>query len=176
MRTQEKAGNLLPMTVTEGLTVNVLPNQQYEYLMSNKEVALGYDVTEYNIRQHKLQHCDELKEGKHYVNAVSIPNSRLPHNAVLWTKRGIVRLGFFIKSERAKMFRDWAEDLILQLDEQMTLFPLENKNLKLSGKRNHNRLTQDRLISILADVCRIDDKELRLSITSKLMEGGSHGN
>jgi len=32
----------------------------------------------------------------------------------LWTKRGIVRLGFFIKSERAKLFRDWAEDFILR--------------------------------------------------------------
>lgn len=32
----------------------------------------------------------------------------------IWTKRGIVRLGFFIRSERAKRFRDIAEDLVLR--------------------------------------------------------------
>ncbi len=37
---------------------------------------------------------------------------------LFWTKRGVIRLGFFIKSERAKKFRDWAEDLILNSIEQ----------------------------------------------------------
>jgi len=169
----------ISLTVTEGLTVTILPSSDHEFLMTTKEVASGYGTTKYSIQKAFLRNSSELIEGKHYTTARTFcpHDSKLPHNAVLWTKRGIVRLGFFIKSERAKMFRDWAEDLILKLDEQMTLFPLEkNKNLKLSGKRNHNRLTQDRLISILADVCRIDDKQLRLSITSKLMEGGSHGN
>jgi len=169
---KNEASNLLPMTVSEGLTVNILPNQQYEYLMPSKEVALGYGVTEYNIRQHKLQHPDELKAGKHFISAVSIPNSDLPHNAILWTKRGIVRLGFFIKSERAKLFRDWAEELIIKLDEQRDLFNQPIRQKELPGSRKHNRLTQDRMISILADVCRIDDRELRLSITNKLMKGG----
>ena len=40
--------------------------------------------------------------------------------------------------------------------------------LQAPKKRNHNRLTQDRMISILADVARIDDRELRLSLISKL--------
>lgn len=31
----------------------------------------------------------------------------------MWTKRGVVRLGFFIKTPMAKEFRDWAEDYII---------------------------------------------------------------
>jgi len=169
------AGNLLPMMVTEGVTVNVLLNEQHEYLMTGKEVARGYGVTDYNIRQHKLQRPDELLEGKHFVIAVSIPNGdkSIPHNSVLWTKRGIVRLGFFIKSERAKLFRDWAEDLMLEKIDQVyqaSLFDLPTKQLQ--QPRKHNRLTQERLLSIMSDVCKIDDKELRLSISTKLMQGG----
>lgn len=174
---KDEAGSLLPMTVTEGVTVNVLPNLQYEYLMSGKEVAIGYGVTEYAIRVTKLRHSDELAEGKHFVTAVTICNgkSHYPHNAVLWTKRGIARLGFFIKSERAKMFRDWAEELILYRNEvkQQSLFPeVSVKTKQLPAKRNHNRLTHERLLNIMADVCRIEDTELRLSISTKLMKGG----
>lgn len=39
---------------------------------------------------------------------------------------------------------------------------------KLPPKRKHNRLTQQRLVSILADVARIEDKEIRISLMQKL--------
>ena len=173
MRNQKnEAGNLLPMVVTEGVTVNVLPNEVHEFLMTGKEVAHGYGVTDYNIRQHKLQRPDELIEGKHFVIAVSITNGgNIPHNAVLWTKRGIVRLGFFIKSERAKLFRDWAEELIIQVDQERDLFGVVKSTKALPAKRNHNRLTSERLIRLLQLTHRIDNSELRNEIVNELMGG-----
>lgn len=167
------AGNLLPYTVSEGLTVNVLPNEAHEFLMTGKEVAHGYGVTDYNIRQHKLQRPDELIAGKHYVIAVSIPNGdkSIPHNSVLWTKRGIIRLGFFIKSAQAKIFRDWAEELIIQVDQARDLFGVVSSKRALPKKTKANRLTQDRMISILAEVCKIEDATLRMSISNKLLGG-----
>ena len=90
-----------------------------------------------------------------------------PHQ-VFWTKRGIIRLGFFIKSKQAILFRDWAEDLIINVLEAGENFLQPVPVLQAPKKRNHNRLTQDRMISILADVARIDDRELRLSLISKL--------
>ncbi len=175
---KNEACNLLPITVTEGLTVNVIPIKEYEYLMSTKEVANGYGVTHYAILKNKLGLAGELIEGKHFVTAITISNSELPkqlrcaHNAVLWTKRGIVRLGFAMRSERAKLFRDWAEELIIKLDEQRDLFGEVHTPLKqLSAPRKHNRLTQERLVSILADVCKIENSALRLSISTKLMGG-----
>jgi hypothetical protein len=182
---REKAGSLLPMMVTEGVTVNVLPSEQYEYLMTTTEVANGYGVTDYAIRKNKLSLSSELIEGKHFViaknfavtngnsNNITFGNSdyKIPHNAILWTKRGIVRLGFAMRSERAKLFRDWAEELIIRLDEcRENIAVIKPKELPVVHRR-HNRLTQDRLVNILADVCKIDDKELRLSITNKLMGG-----
>lgn len=177
LKNKEKAGSLLPMTVTEGVTVNVLPSEQYEYLMTTKEVANGYGISEYTLRCHKMNQSSELIEGKHFVTAVEILNGKeqgalkIPHNSTLWTKRGIIRLGFFIKSERAKLFRDWAEELIIRLDEcRENIAVIKPKELPVVH-RKHNRLTQERLVDILADVCKIDDKELRLSITNKLMGG-----
>lgn len=83
-----------------------------------------------------------------------------PH-AVFWTKAGIIRLGFSIKSERAKLFRDWAESVILNYSAPAVQLPEV-------AKRKHNRLTQERMIGILADIAKIEDKELRLSLISKL--------
>lgn len=163
--------------VSDNLLVEIIPHEKFEFLMSTNEVAKGFGVAGNTIRTHKLEHKDELIEGKHFIASVGKTDlgckseSYIPNKQILWTKRGIVRLGFFIKSERAKLFRDWAEDLVVnKIDEayqvqaqvqQLSLFPEP-------VKRNHNRLTKERLVDILADVARIDDKALRLSLVDKL--------
>lgn len=162
---KENLKQVVNLQVTDGLTVAVLQHQTYEFLMPTKDVAIGYGISAGTIRNHQSSHSDDLVYGRHFIKGVdltdTLANSQ-PH-AVYWTKAGVVRLGFFIKSERAKMFRDWAETVIIQV-----LSPQIPKNLPAIPKRNHNRLTQDRMISILADVARIDDKALRLSLISKL--------
>lgn len=163
--------------VSDNLSVEIIPDDRFEFLMSTNETAKGFGVSGNTVRRHKMEHADELIEGKHFITSVQKMNAGcksadyLQNKQILWTKRGIVRLGFFIKSERAKMFRDWAEDLVVnKVDEayrvqaqvqQLSLFPEP-------AKRNHNRLTKDRLVDILADVARIDDKALRLSLVDKL--------
>lgn len=158
------------LKVTEELSVTVLPNSDFEFLMTTKEVAHAYDVSPQNIREHQRVN-DDFIEGKHFIKGVRISDTlgknAQPHQ-VFWTKRGIVRLGFFIKSERSKLFRDWAEDLIINVLEAGENFLQPVPVLQAPKKRNHNRLTQDRMISILADVAKIDDRNLRLSLISKL--------
>ena len=160
----------IKMQVTAELAVNVIPNQNYDYVMTTKEVAHAYDVSPQNIREHQRVN-DDFIEGKHFIKGVRISDTlgknAQPHQ-VFWTKRGIVRLGFFIKSERSKLFRDWAEDLIINVLEAGENFLQPVPVLQAPKKRNHNRLTQDRMISILADVAKIEDSALRLSLISKL--------
>ena len=162
---KENLKQVVNLQVTDGLTVAVLQHQTHEFIMPTKDVALGYGVSPGTIRNHQASHSDDLVYGRHFIKGVdlidTLTNSQ-PH-AIYWTKAGVVRLGFFIKSERAKMFRDWAEAVILQV-----LSPQIPKNLPGVPKRRHNRLSQERLVGILADVARIDDRELRLSLISKL--------
>jgi len=89
--------------------LNLIQNQEHEFLLSNKDVANGYDVSVDTVRSHLSKNIDEFIENKHYIVDKSYKNTR----KIFWTKKGIVRLGFFIKSERAKKFRDWAEDYIV---------------------------------------------------------------
>lgn len=164
---------VINLQVTEGLSVAVLPNLTHEFLMTTKEVAQGYGTSKYAIYKAFQRNSSEMIEGKHFIKGVDIlstPNLQgiVQPNSILFTKRGIVRLGFFIKSQRAKLFRDWAEDLIIAIDEQKDLFGAIIPMKELPKKRNHNRLTQERMIGILSDVARIEDKELRLSLINKL--------
>lgn len=172
---KNEAGNLLPMTITEGVTVNVLPNSKHEFLLSTTDVALGYGVSKEAVRSQRFYNKDEFIDGKHFVSAVGISNSdpKAPHNKVFWTKRGVVRLGFFIKSERAKLFRDWAEELIIRVDEQRDLFGavVAARTKELPARRKHNRLTPERLINVLGLVSRVSDDDLRTSITNELIGG-----
>lgn len=161
----ENLKQVINLQVTDGLTVAVFQNQTHEFLMPTKDVALGYGVSPGTIRNHQASHSDDLVYGKHFIKGVDLIDTlgNMQPHAVYWTKSGIVRLGFIIQSKRGKMFRDWAESVILQ-----TLSPQLPKTLPPVAKRNHNRLTQDRMISILSDVAKIDDKDLRLSLISKL--------
>lgn len=167
-------------TVAENLIVTVEPNKEHEFLMTTNEVANGFGVSGGTIRKHKMEHSEELIEGKHFIVLINGENSSVTKSnaeckpegyqfkQTLWTKRGIVRLGFFIKSERAKLFRDWAEDLVIftaeqaAKAEQLSIWPEPEK-------RKHNRLTRDRLVDLLADIAKVEDKELRLSIVDKLI-------
>ena len=159
----ENVQQVMHLQVTDGLAVAVIQNSNFEFIMPTKDVALGYGISGGTIRKHQERYNDDFLEGKHFVRGATIshtlPNVQ-PH-AVFWTKAGVVRLGFFIKSERAKLFRDWAESVILNYSAPAVQLPEVTK-------RKHNRLTQDRMISILADISKIDDKELRLSLISKL--------
>ena len=96
--------------------LSIQPDTQHEYLMTTEQVALGYGVSTEAIRSLKSRRDEELLEGKHFLS-VAISNARPGQGAqfqTLWTKRGIVRLGFFIRSARARKFRDMAEDLVIE--------------------------------------------------------------
>lgn len=108
------------LQVTDGLTVAVIPDLNHEFIMATKDVAKGYGVKPGTVRSHLRNNPNDFNEGKHYLSSVEILHSahKGSTRTTMFTKRGIVRLGFFIKSERARLFRDWAEDLIIhRLDE-----------------------------------------------------------
>ncbi|MBO0947354.1 phage antirepressor KilAC domain-containing protein [Fibrella forsythiae] len=106
----------------DDITLNVRPHAVHEWALTSAEVAVGYGVSAETIRYHKSTHSEELIEGKHFVS-VRNPNAVRNQADTYWTKRGVVRLGFFIKSDRAKRFRDWAEDLVLKVTETLPPAP-----------------------------------------------------
>lgn len=101
-----------PAIMVDQEAIEVRPDPVHEFILETAAVAAGYGVSDLTVRRHKQEHADELLEGKHWVvQKLNTLGGR--QSATFWTKRGIVRLGFFIKSDRARRFRDAAEDLIV---------------------------------------------------------------
>lgn len=153
----------LSLQVTDNLTVQIFTNPEFDFLMDTNQVALGYGIASATVRSHKAQNKEEFIENVHFISRVQNTNARqnLKTTSIFWTKAGIIKLGFFIKSERAKLFRDWAVNVILTVTAPAVQLPQV-------VRRKHNRLTTSRMVEILADIAQIDDKQLRLSLISKL--------
>ncbi|MBV5279508.1 MAG: hypothetical protein J0647_10910 [Campylobacteraceae bacterium] len=90
------------------ITIEVRPDVKHEWLLSTKDVAEGYGLSESGLRSIKSDNNGEIEEGTHYVRMSDAKGKPL-----MWTKRGVTRLGFFIKTPMAKEFRDWAEEYII---------------------------------------------------------------
>lgn len=101
----------------ENIKLDVHPNKEHEWVLETSLVAKGYGVDSDHIKKAMQRRKEDLIEGKHWIKGGD--NSSLPlkknaqPNQIFWTKNGVVRLGFFLRCEKAKEFRDWAEDLIL---------------------------------------------------------------
>lgn len=107
----------------EDVDLAVRPNVDHEWLLTTAEAAAGLGVSESSVYMTKTRRATELVEGRHFITVADLSTSdgtltiREGGPArTLWTKRGVVRLGFWARSARAKRFRDWAEDLIVQSD------------------------------------------------------------
>ncbi len=98
--------------IFENESYELVEDSFFEFLMTNDEVAKGYGTNSNAIIKTKSRHSDELIENKHFLFIESDTNGG-KQRKLFWTKRGVIRLGFLIKSERAKKFRDWAEDLVI---------------------------------------------------------------
>lgn len=81
------------------------PSDAHDWLLSTAQVAEGYGVSDSTLRGHKSEKSDELQEDKHWIKG--------PKNQTLWTKRGVIQLGFHVQSARAKQFRAMAEGWVL---------------------------------------------------------------
>lgn len=85
------------------------PHEQHDWVLTSAEVAEGYGISTSTLRGHKSNKTDELLEHQHWIK---------DGQSTLWTKAGVVQLGFHIQSERGKEFRALAEQLVLSAMEQ----------------------------------------------------------
>lgn len=130
------------------MSLQVVESTDHVFLLSSKDVANGYEISESVLRSHKNNQSDELIEGTHFIM------TRTANNAAktMWTKLGVITLGLFVKSERAKEFRKWAasyvlngheadnhlKEIILLQNEQMVQMSKEINRLKGVLIRNHD--------------------------------------
>ncbi|OCL85710.1 hypothetical protein AAX26_01777 [Aliarcobacter thereius] len=133
----------MSLIIFEDVEIEIIENSKFVFTQTTNEVAKAYfgepktvqqaELFAKQIRQTRLNNKQEFIENKHFFYTYDNKNRK----TIIWTKNGIVRLGFFIKSERAKKFRDWAEDYIVNQNQssnhdlQKILNQIEKQNQEI---------------------------------------------
>ena len=84
-----------------------------QWYLTVEEVAQGYAVSRSTVDMHLSRHSDELREGIE-IGRITISDSteRNRQKPVIY-REGVIKLGFFIRSKKAAMFRQWATNLVI---------------------------------------------------------------
>lgn len=120
---------------------------------TTKEVATNYGVLERTVGMHKDNHDDELIENIHYF--YSLEQTKGGRQRIIrWTLEGVYMLGFFIKSQQAKIYRKKVAEFLRLCDEarqkkfnearatitQQTDKIANLESVLISKQRNHNNV------------------------------------
>jgi len=100
----------MKQVIFQTTTLSVVESSDHVFILSSKDVAIGYGISTSTLRSNQNNNQDELIEGKHFIIDRSYKNTP----KTMWTKIGVITLGFFIKSEKAKAFRKWAANYVLE--------------------------------------------------------------
>jgi prophage antirepressor-like protein len=95
-------------------TIDVHPTQDArQWFMTVEEVARAYGVERHVILNALRRHSDELREEheKGVTNCYTLGGSQ--ETRVIY-REGVIKIGFFIRGERAKAFRQFATTLVVQ--------------------------------------------------------------
>ncbi len=92
----------------------IVQNTNFKEVYTINEVAKNYQVTENTVRDHLNNHDDEFIENTHYFYTI---NPRFKTKILNWTLEGVYMLGFFIKSQQAKIYRKKVAEFLRLCDE-----------------------------------------------------------
>ncbi|MDX4061682.1 hypothetical protein Q6A90_04810 [Aliarcobacter skirrowii] len=136
----------MSLIIFEDVEIEIIEDSKFVFTQTTNEVAKAYfgepktvqqaELFAKQIRQTRLNNKQEFIENKHFFYIYDNKNRK----TIIWTKNGIVRLGFYIKSERAKKFRDWAEDYIVNQKSYETTIQIELSKLNQEIKDLKNQL------------------------------------
>lgn len=108
----------------ENITLNTL--------FTTAQVAQNYGISQDTIGDHLKNHSDEILENIHFI----LKTNKFNNKVIKWTLKGIVVLGFFIRSSQAKKFRIWASELLEKelLKQAQEFKKTRERNLALTDK------------------------------------------
>ena len=67
--------------VSENLSVEIFPDDKFEFLITTNEAAKGFGINPSSLRSQKHDHRDELIEGKHFITSCLLYTSPSPRDA-----------------------------------------------------------------------------------------------
>jgi hypothetical protein len=83
--------------------IHITADTAHTYTLPQDDIISGYDITSLQLEDILHKNSNYLNEGKHYLN-----------NPLRWTKKGALKLAFFISNDVALNFVDFVENIVLE--------------------------------------------------------------
>lgn len=98
----------------QDVSVEVVPtNDHRRWYMTVEDVAVAYGRDRTNIVKHMTNHAEEIREG--IERGVSIFHTLGgPQEVTVLYRDGVIKMGMFVRSPRAKAFRQFATDIVVE--------------------------------------------------------------
>ena len=145
-------------------TLEVHPTQDdKQWFMTVEEVARAYGVGNRAIRQTLERHAEEIRYGIERGEQV-VPTLGGNQSSIIIYREGVIKLGFFIHGERAKAFRQFATELVIQhLDQSSNNSPKGYEQLlsKIEGVEANLSQKLDQLNCVAETVFGDERKEIQ---------------
>lgn len=106
------------------LTILQMEDPKKLWGMTVDEVAKGYGISPRTVQTHLTRHPDEIREGYERGTSICITPGGAQEKTVVY-RDGVIKLGFFIRSDKAKLFRQWATDLLSAAMDQVPQYAPE---------------------------------------------------
>lgn len=174
----KKEQHFTPVTFSyEGKTIN-FKDQKGSVLLNATQMGKAFGKTPKDWL--RLQSTEQFLNALKNSRKADVPNELFDEGEkpLVNVIRGGKNQGTWMQEDVALEYSRWLNPLFAiwtnkhikeLLLKGSTAIVKENKGYPpLPPKRNHNRLTTTRLIDIMSDVVRIEDKEIRLRLTHKL--------
>ena len=152
------------------LNFNASDKQLTPVLISNMPYFVAVEVCEILELGNVSEAIRRLDDDEKLTSVLMRSGQNREVNLV--NESGLYNLIFQSRKPTAKLFRKWVTSEVLPAIRRTGKYEQNPEQKALpTTKRNHNRITKERMVSILSDVCRIDNSELRASLTAKLLGG-----
>ena len=94
------------------IELHLLADDRHQWLITLKELSLAFDVGLNVIIEIKSEHDSDLIEGKHFIfDSIASEYWEDRTKRLLWTKKGVMRLAFWLNNERVIEAIDFFEEL-----------------------------------------------------------------
>ncbi len=151
------------------LELHPVIDNKHDWLLSQNETCEAFSIDNAAIERLMEAHTETLSENRHYLTSTLVSGGSTTSPIMFWTKKGIIRLAYYLKSDDALAFLDFAEDLDLTSDQsddrQISHFYDEVEETllqKLEGLKGDNGSSLEDLNKLIYTINNLAEKKAAL--------------
>lgn len=96
------------------LELHPIADNRHGWLLSQQETCEAFDIDQASLEGLLASHADSLQADRHFLSTSITSAGMTTSKITFWTKKGIIRLAYYLKSDASLDFLDLAEDLELK--------------------------------------------------------------